>query len=290
MGGKKLTSIGDWAVVTGATDGIGKAIALELATQKLRVVLVSRSAERLEDTKKEVLAAGAPACEILAVDLRELGKGSETAIKAVKKGLSGKNIAVLVNNAGVSYDYPEYFEAVSESKILDLVHLNAGATAMLTRLVLPEMSEKIPTKESGGQRGVVVTITTSGAVNTCPLLAGYAASKTFCTQLMGCLEDEYGSRKGIHFQAQVAHFVTSKLSKIRKPSITTPTPAGFAKASVKAMGFTDVKEIAPYWSHAFIVAAIRNGPTELVAWGISKLHLDIRRRALKKAAEGEKQE
>lgn len=51
---KKLTQYGSWAVVTGATDGIGKAYAKEFARKGLNVFLISRSADKLKETKNEI--------------------------------------------------------------------------------------------------------------------------------------------------------------------------------------------------------------------------------------------
>ncbi|RHY25195.1 hypothetical protein DYB32_008475, partial [Aphanomyces invadans] len=53
-GGKKLTKYGKWAIVTGATDGIGKATALELARKGMNIVLISRTQSKLDEVATEI--------------------------------------------------------------------------------------------------------------------------------------------------------------------------------------------------------------------------------------------
>ncbi len=61
---KDLKKYGEWALVTGATDGIGKAIAMELSRKGLKILLVSRSADKLEEAKKELPGPGGEICAI----------------------------------------------------------------------------------------------------------------------------------------------------------------------------------------------------------------------------------
>jgi len=67
------------------------------------------------------------------------------------------------------------------------------------------------------------------------------------------MHKEYAS-KGIHFQVQSPLFVTTKLAKIRKSSLTVPTPKAFAVSSVKAMGYE--LQTSPFWAHALQLAVM----------------------------------
>ena len=75
------------------------------------------------------------------------------------------------------------------------------------------------------------------------------------------MHQEYKS-KGIHFQVQSPLFVTTKLAKIRKPSVTVPTPKAFAVSSVRAMGYES--QTSPFWAHALQLAAMAALPTFLL--------------------------
>lgn len=279
---KRLQEYGEWAIVTGATDGIGKAIALELAkVQKLKVLLISRNPERLAETKKEVETAnGGLPCEVLALDMAELGRGESAALAKVTKSLQGKKVAVLVNNVGISYEHPQYFDQLDMERIGQLIHLNVGATTYMTKLVLSHM---LVAKNNG----CIISIASSSATVPCPLLAEYSAAKEYVIRFSQSLHAEYAS-KGISFQVQPVHFVTSKLSKIRHATLTTPSPTQFAKASVAAFGYE--REISPYWSHYPLVGLMKTIPTELLDKIMMTMHLGIRGKALKKkAAQGKEQ-
>lgn len=93
-------------VVTGATDGIGKALAMELARKGMNVVLMSRTQSRLEEARSEILAKYPKVqVEILAVDFNRVDEPSVR--QALQQKLDQvKDVGVLFNNVGVSYDFP----------------------------------------------------------------------------------------------------------------------------------------------------------------------------------------
>jgi len=262
---------GEWAVVTGATDGIGKAFAAELSKQhKMKVLLVSRSEANLAETKKELEAAGAAGIETLAIDFSDFDEGKRT---KVKEALKGKDVGVLINNVGISYDHPEYFHLLDEDRVGKLMSVNIDSTTWMSRIVLPGMVEK--------KKGAVVNIASSSAVCSAPLLAEYSAAKNYVIKFSQSLYGELASQ-GVHVQVQYPHFVTSKLSKIRHASMSTPHPAGYAKAAVKAIGFE--RDISPYWSHYIICSALAALPYMVQEMLCNSMHHTIRKKALKKKA------
>lgn len=104
---KQVKSFGKWAVVTGATDGIGKALAIGLAKRGMNVLLISRTKERLENVRDAILADSAGTqVKILTVDFNsieqlDVQKSIQTALSEID------DVGVLINNVGVSNDYPE---------------------------------------------------------------------------------------------------------------------------------------------------------------------------------------
>jgi len=77
--------------------------------------------------------------------------------------------------------------------------------------------------------------------------------KGYVEHFTASMHKEYSS-KGIHFQVQSPLFVTTKLAKIRKASLTVPTPKAFAASSVKAMGYE--LQTSPFWAHALQLAVM----------------------------------
>ena len=130
------------------SDGIGKAMAFEMAKKGLNVVLISRTQANLELCAKE-LKEKYPKVEvqILAVDY---GSFDAAAQKAVKNLLSSLDVGVLVNNVGISYPYTQYFHELDDNRVEQLMTLNVNSTTLMTRIVLPGMVER--------KRGSIVNI------------------------------------------------------------------------------------------------------------------------------------
>lgn len=86
--------------------------------------------------------------------------------------------------------------------------------------------------------------------------------------------------KGIHVQCQVPLLVATKMSKIRKTSVTAPSPADYAKAGVAAIGYGAVE--SPYWSHKLQLFLL-----SIMPWSeayVFSMHKSLRARGFKKLA------
>ncbi|RLN67881.1 hypothetical protein BBJ28_00023148 [Nothophytophthora sp. Chile5] len=259
---KSLKQFGAWGVVTGATDGIGKALAMELAKKGMNVVLMSRTLQKLEDARAEILAKYPKVqVEILAVDFNRI---DETSVRdSILKTLDQvKDVGVLFNNVGVSYDFPEFFDQLAEDRVDSLIKLNITSSTVMTKLVLPGMTQR--------KRGAIVNVSSGSGRLVVPLLSEYSATKKYIEQFTLCLAGEY-SAKNVHIQCHVPMFVSTKLAKIRHASFMVPSPATYARASVACLGYDTL--ISPYWPHALQIWLYENAPT----WIMSK-------RALKKLA------
>ena len=95
------------------------------------------------------------------------------------------------------------------------------------------------------------------------------------------LHEEY-SKYNIHVQCQVPLFVTTKLAKIRHSSLFVPTPSGYAKAAVRAIGYESLT--SPYWTHALQLWLMAILPEDIVTRMTMNMHLDIRKKGMKKEA------
>ncbi|XP_052205756.1 very-long-chain 3-oxoacyl-CoA reductase-like protein At1g24470 [Diospyros lotus] len=236
---KNLRNYGSWALITGATDGIGKAFAFQLAQQGLNLVLVSRSYHKLRYVAAEIQARY-PDTKIKEVAL-DLSSGGA----AVEGAVEGLDVGVLVNNVGVTYPAARFFHEVEEEVWMKVVRVNLEATTRVTRAVLPGMVKR--------RRGAIVNIGSGAAVvvPSHPLFAIYAATKAYVDQLSRSLYVEYKDM-GVDVQCQVPLYVSTKMASevasIHRSSLFAPSPEKYAEAAVARIGFE--ARCSPYWAHS----------------------------------------
>ena len=130
------------------------------------------------------------------------------------------DIGVLVNNVGMSYEHPQELLELSSTYVDTLINLNIVSLNAMTRIVLPQMVER--------KKGAIINISSFLAAIPSPLLSVYSASKSYVDLISQGMAKEYSS-KGITVQCVLPGYVTSKLSKIRRPSLTVPTPNAFVR-------------------------------------------------------------
>jgi short-subunit dehydrogenase len=164
-----MASLGDfkgkWALVTGASAGIGVALARELARNGAKLILTARRKERLEALAAELSAQGTEVRIVLA-DLTR-----PEAPQAIYDATVGAGLAVdiLVNNAGLG-QYGE-FAATDLEQELSQVRVNCEAVVHLSRLFVPAMVER--------RRGWVLVLSSVASFQPIPFLSTYAATKAF---------------------------------------------------------------------------------------------------------------
>lgn len=106
---KNLKKYGSWAVVTGSTDGIGKALAFELALKGLNLILVGRSVSKLESTTEEIRGKCGGGIEIRNVVLDLARVSGEEIERKIGDAIGGLDVGILINSAGLAYPYSRFF-------------------------------------------------------------------------------------------------------------------------------------------------------------------------------------
>jgi short-subunit dehydrogenase len=154
-----------WAVITGASSGLGAIFAEQLATRGLSLVLAGRDQPRLSAVQERVRRiAPDVGIELVVGDL-----GTESGVDDLLAHVNGREIDVLINNAGFGTYGP--LADVDARREHDLVAVNVDALVRLTRAVLPAMVAR----GTGGILNVASTI----AFQPAPYQASYGASKAF---------------------------------------------------------------------------------------------------------------
>ncbi|HWE85049.1 MAG TPA: SDR family oxidoreductase [Terracidiphilus sp.] len=154
-----------WALVTGASAGIGTALARELATHGAKLILTARRRDRLEALAAELSAKGTEVCTVVA-DL-----GDPAAAQQIYDATEGAGIAVdiLINNAGLG-QYGAFCSNPIDQE-LNQVRVNCEAVVRIARLLVPRMVER-------GRGWVLITASTA-SFQPVPYLTTYAATKGF---------------------------------------------------------------------------------------------------------------
>jgi uncharacterized protein len=165
---KKMTAEwrGKWALITGASAGIGVALARELAAAGTHLVLTARRQDRLEHLANELSAKHQIKTEVFAADLAKPAAPEQIFAFTKEKGIE---IHLLVNNAGFG-QYGE-FHSAEKYRLLEMVQVNCAAVAHLTRLYLPEMVAR--------RSGDILILASTASFQAVPYLSTYAATKAF---------------------------------------------------------------------------------------------------------------
>jgi 17beta-estradiol 17-dehydrogenase / very-long-chain 3-oxoacyl-CoA reductase len=272
---------GTWAVVTGASDGIGKEYAIQLAQKGFNILLVSRTASKLETLSSEITtkyAGSAIQCKTLAMDFSKNDDADYAKLKALVDSL---DVGILINNVGQSHSIPVPFILTPKDEIRDIIAINCLATLKVSQIVVPGMVQR--------KRGLILTMGSFGGLLPTPLLATYSGSKAFLQQWSTALGSELKGT-GVDVELAISYLVTTAMSKIRKPSLFIPNPRAFVKSVLSKVGRSGgAQKMAytstPFWGHALMQWWLENTVGlggEMVVSQNKAMHESIRKRALKK--------
>jgi len=217
-----------WAVVTGSTDGIGKAYAFELAKKGFDIVLISRTADKLKQVAKEIQEK-TPTAQVKTIAFDFTNANLADYQQKIFSELDQLEVGVLVNNVGLSYEYPERLDRLEGGlqRVTDITVINTVPTTVLCAHVLAQMAQR--------RRGLVINVASSAAYHPLFYWAIYSATKKYVCWLSTILRKEYADL-GVTIQTVCPMMVATKMSKVRKTSFFTPGPEQFVKAAVRSIG------------------------------------------------------
>jgi short-subunit dehydrogenase len=166
-----------YALITGASSGIGECFARALAARGRNLVLVARSKDKLESLAAELRAKQEIAVEPIPFDLAEAGAAERLAEALRERQLK---IDLVVNNAG--FGARGRFWELPYERQSEMIRLNVLTLAQLTHLLLPEMV--------AAGRGAIINVSSTSSFQPIPYTATYAATKAFVTSFSEALREE----------------------------------------------------------------------------------------------------
>jgi uncharacterized protein len=178
-------SVSGTALVTGASSGIGAAMAGELASRGYSIALVARREERLRSLATELTSEHGASAEVIAADLADPAERDRLVQELRTRD---RSVEVLVNNAG--FGHQADFATSPRERMVEMVRVNVESVVDLTSRFLGPMVER--------GRGSVISIASTAAFQPLPGSAVYAASKSFVLSFSEAIRTELrGSGVGV---------------------------------------------------------------------------------------------
>jgi len=153
-----------WAVVTGASSGIGKEFAYQLGQKGYNVALVARSRDKLEAIAADIQKQFERETRVIPLDLTHRDFARELADRT-----ADITVTMVINNAGFGTSGP--FLEIEDSREIEMINLNCSAVTQVARLFLKKMVKN-------GEGDMIIVASTASA-QPCPWFATYAATKAF---------------------------------------------------------------------------------------------------------------
>lgn len=155
---------GPWALITGASSGIGAEFARQLARQKLHLILVARTKEKLEQLSQALSAQNDVEVKIIVADLSQREE-----IETILRQTEGIDVGLLVNNVG--REDGGHFLDSDINGVIQTLDLNCRVPLELTHAFARKMATR--------QRGGIIFLSSVVAFQGVPYIASYAASKAY---------------------------------------------------------------------------------------------------------------
>ena len=207
-------SVSATALVTGASAGIGTAVARELASRGHAVALVARREDRLRSLEAELSAEHGVVVETIACDLAEPDERDRLAAELRDRG---RSVEVLVNNAG--FGHQADFATSPRERMVGMVRLNVEAVVDLTSRYVAGMVER--------GRGSVINIASTGSFQPLPGSAVYGASKAFVLSFSEAVRTELRGT-GVGVTAVCPGPVKTEFTDVAgMPGVEDRTPGAF---------------------------------------------------------------
>ncbi len=195
-----------YAVITGASAGLGMEFARRLAKKGYGLILVARRKERLQELADSLEAE----CEVIAADLTK-----ETECYRVWEQIQDKAITVFINNAG--FGYCGEFEEIEMERELDMIQVNIRAVHMFTKLALRKMQKQ-------GKGYILNVASCAGLMPAGPYMATYYATKSYVTSLTRAIAEEL-RRKGskVYIGCLCPGPVSTEFNAVAKVAFSLPS-------------------------------------------------------------------
>uniref|UniRef100_A0A671L6P3 Very-long-chain 3-oxoacyl-CoA reductase-like n=1 Tax=Sinocyclocheilus anshuiensis TaxID=1608454 RepID=A0A671L6P3_9TELE len=215
-----LRTYGQW--LYGATSGIGRAYAEELAKRGLDIVLISRSEDKLRRVAKEIESRYKRQTYVIQTDFTE----GHSIYSAITQQLEGLQIGILVHCMKVSIMLSAFFCLQRITQVINCNTLSVTQVRLSVWLVFAVRG-----------KGLIINISSEAASQPQPMLSVYSATKIFVTYFSRCVHAEYRS-KGITVQCVAPFMVSTNMTHNVPVNPLVKSAASFARDALNTVGYT----------------------------------------------------
>ncbi|CAA6668250.1 unnamed protein product [Spirodela intermedia] len=235
---KNFIDYGQWAIVTGPTDGIGRPWRLSCPER-------SQSRPRRPESRQAQPSLKRNEAEVPGVELKtvviDLSGDLSEGIRNLKDAIKEIDVGILVNNAGLSQKKPMFFHEIDEEMWGKIVRVNLVAPTVVTAAVLPSMLQR--------RRGAIINIGSgSTVIPSFPLYAVYTGTKGYISSLSKSLHTEYKQ--------------ITNITPTLRPSFFIATPSQYACSAIRCIRYGP--ECIPYWSHFILYYLVQLSPADCI--------------------------
>ena len=217
---------GTWALITGATDGIGLAFANEFASQKFNIILVSRTLEKLQKVSDELTSKHGISTEIVVADFSQSNENPEEFFDNIFSQLKGLKIGILVNNVGDAAT--KKFADHTPEDLKRVNSLNLWPIVYMTKRALPGMLEN--------DHGAIINLSSVAGMRPMYSTPLYSPGKAFDDFFSRVISLEHGGK--IDCISLRPAFVSTNLTRNKKVGGICISPQDCVQGCLQALGKT----------------------------------------------------
>jgi len=244
-----------YVVITGSSDGLGKAFAFAFASLGFNLVLIARNQQKLSTVKEEILAKH-PKITIKIIIRDFLQSNEPEFFEKLYDELSDLDISILINN--VALDYCQEFLKTPIVEISKLMTVNLQPMVHLTYKLLPNLIAR----RSKNRKSLIINISSISGLLPTPYFAIYSSTKAFMEAFTKTLIEEYKGK--CEFMVVRPNFMNTNMNFNAKEDFETVNPADCVRGVMKDIGRTVVSN--GDWRHHILNEIYEKINERVVAW------------------------